>query len=77
MATITDAPSLVERLRQPASCRRAFGEVMRTYGPLLYSQIRRMVQTHEDADDLLQNTFVKAWQNLEYFRGDAKLSTWL
>lgn len=77
MATINDDPSLVERLRQPESCRRAFGEVMRTYGPLLYSQIRRMVQTHEDADDLLQNTFVKAWQNLEYFRGDAKLSTWL
>ena len=36
-----------------------------------------MVLSHEDADDLLQNTFIKAWNNLEYFRGEAKLSTWL
>lgn len=77
MATFADDPSLVERLRQPESCRAAFAEVMRTYGPPLYHQIRRMVQSHEDADDLLQNTFIKAWQNLEYFRGDAKLGTWL
>lgn len=36
-----------------------------------------MVQTHEDADDILQNTFLKAWSNIENFRGDAKLKTWL
>lgn len=36
-----------------------------------------MVQNHDDANDLLQNTFMKAWQSLENFRGDAKLSTWL
>ena len=36
-----------------------------------------MVYSHDDANDLLQNTFVKAWSNLDYFRGDAKLSTWL
>ena len=77
MSAIKDDPGLVKRLRQPESCRAAFADVMRTYGPPLYHQIRRIVQTHEDADDLLQNTFVKAWQNLEYFRGDAKLSTWL
>jgi RNA polymerase sigma-70 factor (ECF subfamily) len=35
------------------------------------------VQNHDDAADLLQNTFLKAWQSLELFRGDAKLSTWL
>jgi len=43
----------------------------------LYWQIRRMVFSHEDANDLLQNTFVKAWLNIDYFRGDAKMSTWL
>ena len=36
-----------------------------------------MVISHEDTDDLLQNTFMKAWGSIEYFRGDAKLSTWL
>ena len=36
-----------------------------------------MVLSHDDADDLLQNTFLKAWSNIDYFRGEAKLSTWL
>jgi RNA polymerase sigma-70 factor (ECF subfamily) len=70
-------PQLIERLRNPQTCREAFGEVIRTYTEPLYWQIRRMVQEHEDANDLLQNTFMKAWQSLENFRGDARLSTWL
>ena len=36
-----------------------------------------MVLNHEDANDLLQNTFLKAWTNIDFFRGEAKLSTWL
>ena len=66
-----------ERLRQPESCRQAFNEVMREYSEPLYWQIRRMVESHDDASDVLQNTFLKAWQNIENFRGEAKLSTWL
>lgn len=72
-----DDTSLVERLRQPAQCRAAFNEVIAVYSEPLYRQIRRLVQDHDDAADLLQNTFLKAWQSLELFRGDAKLSTWL
>ena len=72
-----DDQQLVERLRDPSTCRSAFGDVIRLYSEPLYNQIRRMVQNHQDADDLLQNTFLKAWQNIENFRGDAKLSTWL
>ena len=72
-----DNDSLVARLRDPATCREAFGKMIRLYTEPLYRQIRRMVQSHEDANDLLQNTFMKAWQNIENFRGDAKLSTWL
>ena len=68
---------LVERLRQPESCRDAFGELVRTYTEPLYWQIRRLVESHDDANDVLQNTFMKAWQSIENFRGDAKLSTWL
>lgn len=79
MATLPelDDERLVARLRDPATCREAFGEMMRLYTEPLYRHIRRMVQRHEDADDLLQNTFMKAWQNIENFRGDARLSTWL
>ncbi|MDE5751799.1 MAG: RNA polymerase sigma factor [Duncaniella sp.] len=72
-----DDKDLVARLRDPASCRMAFGDLIREYSEPLYRHIRRMVQSHDDANDLLQNTFMKAWQNIENFRGEAKLSTWL
>lgn len=68
---------LVERLRDPATVRGAFSELIEIYSEPLYWQIRRMVQTHDDANDLLQNTFMKAWMSIENFRGDARLSTWL
>ena len=68
---------LIERLRQPETCRDAFNDVIRQYSEPLYWQIRRMVESHDDANDILQNTFLKAWQSVEGFRGDAKLSTWL
>ena len=70
-------PELIARLRDPATVRDAFGQVIAVYSEPLYRQIRRMVQSHEDTDDLLQNTFLKAWQSIENFRGDARLSTWL
>lgn len=68
---------LIARLREPATARQAFGEVIKLYTRPLYWQIRRMVNSHDDANDLLQNTFLKAWTSLENFRGDARLSTWL
>lgn len=72
-----EKPDLVERLRNSLTVREAFAEVIRLYSEPLYWQIRRMVQNHDDANDLLQNTFMKAWQSIENFRGDARLSTWL
>lgn len=68
---------LISRLRDEKTCREAFGEVIALYSEPLYWQIRRMVQNHDDANDLLQNTFLKAWSSIDIFRGDAKLSTWL
>ena len=47
------------------------------YSQSLYWNIRSIVLTHEDADDVLQNTFLKAWKSLPTFQGKAKLSTWL
>lgn len=75
--TPQDDPILVDQLRNPATCREAFAKVISRYTEPLYWQIRRMVNSHEDTNDLLQNTFLKAWQALDNFRGDAKLSTWL
>lgn len=68
---------LIARLRDVDTCRHAFGDVIKLYSEPLYWQIRRMVNNHDDANDLLQNTFMKAWNSIEQFRGEAKLSTWL
>lgn len=68
---------IVKQLRDPARRREAFAQVVGFYGEKLYWQIRKMVLNHDDANDLLQNTFLKAWTNIDYFRGEAKLSTWL
>ena len=68
---------IIKQLRDPAHQRDAFAQVVNFYGEKLYWQIRKMVLDHDDANDLLQNTFLKAWTNIDYFRGEAKLSTWL
>lgn len=68
---------IVEKLRNPDTRRKAFEQVVAAYSERLYWLIRKMVFSHDDANDLLQNTFLKAWMNLDNFRGEAKLSTWL
>lgn len=73
----TEETSLARRLTLPEQRHQAFEQVVNLYSPRLYRQIRRMVYCHDDADDILQNTFVKAWVNLDGFRGDASLGTWL
>ena len=75
--TPAEEASLIEQFSQPARQRKAFEQVVRQYSPQLYRQIRRMVYSHEDANDILQKTFIKAWTNREQFRGESKLSTWL
>lgn len=68
---------IVPQLSNPDSQRDAFTRIVDEYGEQLYWQIRKMVLNHDDTNDLLQNTFIKAWLNIDYFRGEAKLSTWL
>lgn len=68
---------IIDNLRNEDTRREAFAKLVSIYGEKLYWQIRKMVLTHEDADDLLQNVFLKAWLSLETFRGESKLSTWL
>ncbi len=68
---------IIALLQDPLRQREAFEQIVKEYSEQLYWQIRRMVFSHEDANDLLQNTFVKAWLSIDYFRGDAKMSTWL
>ncbi|MBO5626568.1 MAG: RNA polymerase sigma factor [Prevotella sp.] len=51
--------------------------IVRQYSEMLYWKIRNIVQDHDDANDVLQNTFLKAWQGLGEFHSKSKLSTWL
>ena len=68
---------VVSRLHNSSQREVAFTELVEHFKEQLYWQIRRMVLSHDDADDVLQNTFIKAWTGLDGFRGDAQLSTWL
>lgn len=72
-----DEKELVKQLQNEKTASRAFETLLQTYTEPVYWQIRRMVLNHDDANDVVQNVFIKAWSNLHNFRGDAKLSTWL
>lgn len=77
VALPTDEDILIQQLRDPKIRRETFSELVKAYSEPLYWHIRRMVISHEDANDLLQNTFVKAWTGLDGFLGNAKVSSWL
>jgi RNA polymerase sigma-70 factor (ECF subfamily) len=55
----------------------AFNLIIRKYQKQIYWHIRRIVISHDDANDIVQNTFIKVWENLKSFRKEAKLYTWL
>lgn len=70
--------TIIKRLlARPEMRKKGFEMLVRCYSEPLYRTIRNMVLTHEDADDLLQNTFVKAWLHLSGFENKSKISTWL
>mgnify|MGYP002868470032 CR=1 FL=1 len=64
-------------LQNPTTQRKAFESMVGQYSERLYWMVRKMVLDHDDANDVLQNTFLKAWNGLSSFHGNAKLSTWL
>ncbi|MEL6142333.1 MAG: RNA polymerase sigma factor, partial [Bacteroidota bacterium] len=64
-------------LTDPRHQERAFRQLVTEYGPRLHAHILRMVSVGADADDVLQNTLVKAYRGLERYRGDSKIYTWL
>jgi len=68
---------LVQQFNQPNRRGGAFSVIVRTYQERLYWHIRKMVLSHDDANDVLQNTFMKAWNGLDGFRGESQVSTWL
>jgi RNA polymerase sigma-70 factor (ECF subfamily) len=73
---VTDQ-ELLARIRSPFTKELGFRELIETYQKPVYQLIRRMVLIHEDADDLTQNTFIKAYKALDRFEGNSSLFTWL
>ena len=72
-----DEQDILKRIQDPQSRRRAFEEIVSVYSRQLYWKIHYVVQNHDDTDDVLQNTFIKAWKGLENFKGDSAIFTWL
>lgn len=73
----TEDKDLLIQFRNLATREEAFTVLMRKYQERLYWHIRRLVVQHEDANDVLQNVFIKVWKSLENFREDSQLFTWL
>ena len=68
---------LLAKYRDPATRNYAFNLLVRKYQQKIYWHVRKMVIDHDDTDDLVQETFIKVWNNLEKFRADSQLYTWI
>jgi len=69
--------TLVKELKEEATQAKAFELLVDTYKQRLYWHIRRIVLDHDDSDDVLQNTFIKVYRNIESFKGESKLYSWM
>jgi RNA polymerase sigma-70 factor (ECF subfamily) len=76
MADISDNELLL-RFKSADTREAAFTDLIKKYQERLYWHIRRMVVSHEDANDLLQNVLIRVWNALEKFREESQLYTWL
>ncbi len=73
----TDDQQLIQMIQNPATLRRGFEVMVRQYSEQLYWQVRRIVLNHEDANDVVQNALLKAWNSIESFKGESRVQTWL
>jgi RNA polymerase sigma-70 factor (ECF subfamily) len=75
--SVSSDTELLVQFRNPITKEKAFTTIIKKYQEKLYWHVRRMVIEHEDANDVLQNVFVRVWNGLENFREDSQLYTWL
>jgi len=74
---LTDESKFILRLKDHKSKEAAFRELLQLYKERLYWHIRKIVISHDDADDVLQNTFIKVYRSIDKFKGESKLFSWL
>jgi RNA polymerase sigma-70 factor (family 1) len=74
---VQNLETLTLQLRDSTTRREAFPVLVREYQHRVYSIVRKMVIDHDDADDIVQEVFVKVWHNLDNFKGESNLFTWM
>ncbi len=74
---MVDEQTLVQQLKNPATQEQAFRALMSQYKERLYWHIRKIVISHADADDVLQNTFIKVYRSIKNFNEDSKIYSWM
>jgi len=74
---LNDEQTFVIALLNPKTQNEAFKKLLTQFKKPLYAHIRNIVLNHDDTDDVLQNTFVKVFQNLKNFKGESKLFSWI
>lgn len=74
---VIDEKQLISRLQSDNQRDTAFRELMTLYKERLYWHVRKIVISHDDADDVLQNTFIKVYKNISKFKGESKLFSWM
>ena len=74
---LTDEITLLQDLLNPKTKEKAFRKLISLYKERLYWHIRKIVISHDDADDVLQNTFIKIFKNIDKFNQDSKLYSWM
>lgn len=74
---MTDEVQLIEQLKSDHQKEAAFRILITQYKERLYWHIRNIVKSHDDTDDVLQNTFIKIYKNINNFKGDSKLFSWM
>jgi RNA polymerase sigma-70 factor (ECF subfamily) len=74
---LQEEQEFIKKLLNPKTQNEAFKELLLDYQRPLYNHIRNIVLNHDDADDVLQNTFVKVFQYLKNFKGESKLFSWM
>jgi RNA polymerase sigma-70 factor (ECF subfamily) len=74
---LVNETEFIQRLQNPKLKEVAFKELLQLYKERLYWHIRKIVISHDDADDVLQNTYIKVYRSIDKFKGDSKLYSWL
>ncbi len=74
---VQETESLAALLKDVQTRREAFPDLVKRYQRPVYGVVRKMVISHDDADDIVQDVFVKVWHNIDKFKGESSLFTWI